>query len=283
VNSLPKRVVFLPDRPVDREGDLFSALVRDLGLENWAIDEDAGPDDIVAYIGRERAATRFGERVKTGPVAGHDGVYVLPSTAPEHRGKFYEGVWRNFVGHVLGRDLAVRDEYKGLAPEEIKARLDARRFEFALLAANIAYDINIGSIVRSANAFLAAEVVLYGRRKADLRGAMGAQNYENVVHVADAAALDAFLDTRRYSLVCLEDAPGSVALPAFEWPERPLLAFGQEGPGLPAEVLARADHTVVIPQYGSMRSINVGVAAGIAMYDWHAKRPRSSSGKQYDE
>jgi len=267
-----KRIVFLPDRPVDREGDLFFALVRDLGLDTWVLDEEAGPDDIVAYVGRERASARFGERVKTGPVAGHEGVYVLPSTAPEHRGKFFEGVWRNFASHVLGRDLAVRDEYKGLPSEEIKARLDAKRFEFGLLAANVAYDINVGSIVRSANAFLAAEVVLYGRRKADLRGAMGAQNYENLVHVADADALALFLVERKYSLVCFEDAPGAVALPAFEWPQRPLIAFGQEGPGLPSEVLSRADHTVVIPQFGSMRSINVGVAAGIAMYDWHAKR-----------
>ena len=264
-----RRIVFLPDRPVDREGDLFHALVRQLGLENWVLDAEPGPDDVVAYVGKERASAAFGERVRTGPFRG---AYVLPSTAPEHRAKFYEGVWRNFASYVLGRDLAVRDEYKGLPPEEIKAKLDARRFEFALLAANVAYDINLGSIVRSANAFLAREVVLYGRRKADLRGAMGAQNYENLVHVADAAALAAFLDERGYSLVCFEDTDDAVALPSFAWPARPLIAFGQEGPGLPGEVLARADHTVVIPQFGSMRSINVGVAAGIAMYDWHAKR-----------
>jgi len=266
-----KRIVFLPDRPVDRDGDLFHALVSELGLEHWVIDEEPGHDDVVAYVGKERATEAFGERVRTGPFRG---VYVLPSTAPEHRAKFYEGVWRNFASFVLGRDLAVRDEFKGLPTEEIKARLDAQRFEFGLLAANVAYDINIGSIVRSANAFLAAEVVLYGRRKADLRGAMGAQNYENLVHVADAGELDVLLENRAYSLVCLEDSPGAVELPNFEWPARPLLAFGQEGPGLPGEVLARAAHTVVIPQFGSMRSINVGVAAGIAMYDWHAKRAR---------
>jgi tRNA G18 (ribose-2'-O)-methylase SpoU len=92
--------------------------------------------------------------------------------------------------------------------------------------------------------------------------------------VPDAEALERLLDERAYSLVCFEDAPGASALPGFAWPERPLIAFGQEGPGLPAELLDRADSTVVIPQFGSMRSINVGVAAGIAMYDWHAKRIR---------
>ena len=263
-----KRVVFLPDRPVDREGDLFHALVAQLGLTDWVIDADPGPGDLVAYVGKERASERFGRRVRTGPV---EGVYVLPSTAPEHRGRFYEGVWRNFASHVLERDLAVRDEYKLLPPEEIKARLDRTRFPFALLAANVAYDFNIGSIIRSANAFLAGEVVIYGRRKADLRGAMGAHVYENVVHVPDGEALRVFVRERDYTLVCFEDAPGAVPLPTFEWPERPLIAFGQEGPGMPAEVIEAAAHTVVIPQFGSMRSINVGVAAGIAMYDWHAK------------
>ena len=266
-----KRIVFVPDRPVDRPGDLFAALVEDLGLTNWVVDEEPGPDDIVAYVGKETASRRFGRRVRTGPLAGEPGVYVLPSTAPQLRGKFYEGVWRNFASWVLGRDLAVRDEFKGMPTEEIKARLDERRFPFGLLAVNIAYDFNIGSILRSANAFLAGELVIYGRRKADLRGAMGAQNYENIVHLSDRDALEVFLDERAYSLVCFEHAEGAVDLPRFAWPARPLIAFGQEGPGLPQELLARADHKVVIPQFGSMRSINVGVAAGIAMYDWHAK------------
>jgi tRNA G18 (ribose-2'-O)-methylase SpoU len=268
-----RRIVFRPDRPVDREGDLFSALVAKLGLDDWVIDADPEEDDWIAYVGRERASEDYGRRVRTGPL--EDGVYVLPSTASELRAKFYEGVWRNFAAVVLGRDLAVRDEYKSLAPEEIKRRLDARRFDFALLAANVAYDINIGSIIRSANAFLAREVVIYGRRKADLRGAMGAQHYENLLYLADSGELDCYLEKRRSTLVCLEDAPGAVELPGFAWPERPVLAFGQEGPGLPDEILARADATVVIPQFGSMRSLNVGVAAGIAMYDWHAKRSRN--------
>jgi len=265
-----RRIVFRPDRPVDREGDLFEALVAKLGLDHWAVDEAPEEGDWIAYVGRERASEDYGRRVRTGPL--EEGVYVLPSTAPELRAKFYEGVWRNFAAMVLGRDLAVRDEFKGLPPEEIKRRLDARRFDFALLAANVAYDINIGSIIRSANAFLAREVAIYGRRKADLRGAMGAQHYEDLVYLADSAALGEFLENRRYTLVCFEDAPGAVELARFDWPARPLLAFGQEGPGLPPELLARADATVVIPQYGSMRSLNVGVAAGIAMYDWHAKR-----------
>ncbi len=261
------RIVFLPDRPVDREGDLFARLVAELGLTGFEIDGDPAKADFVAYIGRERATKDLGRRVKTGLVEGN--LYVLPSTAPEERRHFYEGQWRSFAARVLGRDLAVRDEYKGMAPEEIKAALDRKRFPFAVCVANIEYDFNLGTIIRNANAFLAREVVIYGRRKMDLRGAMGARVYENVVHVRDAEALAAH--ARGYKLVCFEEAPGAVPLAEFFWPPNPLMIFGQEGPGVPEEVRALADETVFIPLFGSMRSINVGVAAGIAMQDWHAR------------
>jgi tRNA(Leu) C34 or U34 (ribose-2'-O)-methylase TrmL len=263
------RIVFLPDRPVDREGDLFSRLVADLGLGDFEIDGDPATADFVAYVGRERASKDLGRRVKTGLVKGN--LYVLPSTAPEERRHFYEGQWRSFAARVLGRDLAVRDEYKGMAPEEIRAALDARRFPFAVCAANVEYDFNLGTIIRNANAFLAREVVIYGRRKMDLRGAMGAHVYENVVHVRDAEELAAHARARGYAVVCFEGAAGAVPLAEFAWPPDPLMIFGQEGPGIPAEVRALADATVFIPLFGSMRSINVGVAAGIAMHDWHAR------------
>ncbi len=260
------RIVFLPDRPVDREGDLFSRLVADLGLTDFEIDGDLAKADFVAYVGKERAAKDLGHRVKTGLVEGN--VYVLPSTAPEERRHFYEGQWRSFAAHVLGRDLAVRDEYKGMAPEEIKAALDRKRFPFAVCVANVEYDFNLGTIIRNANAFLAREVVIYGRRKMDLRGAMGAHVYENVVHVRDAAEFERHVRERGYKVVCFEEARGAVALQEFAWPPNPLMIFGQEGPGVPAEVRALANATVFIPLFGSMRSINVGVAAGIAMHDW---------------
>jgi tRNA(Leu) C34 or U34 (ribose-2'-O)-methylase TrmL len=272
------RIVFLPDRPVDREGDLFSRLVADLGLTGYEIDGDPAKADFVAYVGRERATKDLGRPVKTGLVKGN--LYVLPSTAPEERRHFFEGQWRSFAARVLGRDLAVRDEYKGMAPEEIKAALDAKRFPFAVCVANIEYDFNLGTIIRNANAFLAREVVIYGRRKMDLRGAMGAHVYENVVHVRDAA--DFAAHARGYKLVCFEEAAGAVPIQDFAWPPNPLMIFGQEGPGIPAEVRALADATVYIPLFGSMRSINVGVAAGIAIYDWHARhagdRHSTSSG-----
>lgn len=266
-----RRIVFLPDKPIDRPGDLFFDLVRALGLENFEIDAKPGGADFVAFIGKERAERQLGHRPKTGPQdmnLGGAEVYVLPSTAPELRGRFYEGVWRRFAAHVLRRDLAVRDEYKGMAPEAIKKALDEKRHAFGVLCANLVYDFNLGSIIRTANAFLAGEVVIYGRRKADLRGAMGSYVYENLVHIPDAAALDAFVADRGYTTVCFEETAAAVPLAELEWPPKPLMIFGQEGPGVPAELLERAALTAHIPQYGSIRSLNVSVAAGIAMYDW---------------
>lgn len=271
--GLPPRIVFLPDRAVDREGDLFPRLVAELELTHYEIDGDPATADFVAYVGRERASRDLGRRVKTGLVEGN--LYVLPSTAPEERRHFFEGQWRSFAARVLGRDLAVRDEFKGMAPEEIKKALDARRFPFSVCVANVEYDFNLGTIIRNANAFLAREVVICGRRKMDLRGAMGSHVYENVVHVRDAEELRA----RGSKLVCFEEAPGAVALEEFLWPPNPLMIFGQEGPGIPAEVRALADATVFIPLHGSMRSINVGVAAGIAMHDWHV-RAKEAKGRR---
>ena len=266
-----RRIVFLPDRPIDRPGDLFHDLVHELGLKNYEIDAEPAGADFVAFIGKERAERRLGYRPKTGPQdlkLGGAEVYVLPSTRPEQRGRFYEGVWRRFAAHVMRRDLAVRDEYKGMAPEAIKKALDEKRHAFGVLCANLVYDFNLGSIIRTANAFLAGEVVIYGRRKADLRGAMGSYVYENLVHIPNATALDTFVAERGYTTVCFEETAGAIPLAELEWPRKPLMIFGQEGPGVPSELLERAVHTVHIPQYGSIRSLNVSVAAGIAMHDW---------------
>jgi tRNA(Leu) C34 or U34 (ribose-2'-O)-methylase TrmL len=270
-----KRVVFYPDRPVDREGDLFFALLAELGIDEFEIEGDPAGADFVVFVGKERAREALGRAVKSGPQAERlEGaeVYVLPSTAPEQRGRFFEGAWRSFAAHLLGRDLAVRDEYKGLSPEQVKAALEPRRFDFSVLVANLVYDFNLGSIIRTANAFLAREVCIYGRKKADLRGAMGSYIYENVIHLPDLEALDRHAAAGGWSVVCFEEVEGAEPLAGFRWPERPLMVFGQEGPGVPEELRRRADFTVVIPQFGSIRSLNAGVAAGIAMYDWHAKR-----------
>jgi len=266
------RVLFLPDTPVDQPGDCFRALVARLGLEDFALEGEEAGAACVAFVGTRRAEERFGRGVKCGRVPGAGEFWVLPSTARERRGTFYEGVWREFAGHVLGRDLAVRDEYRGMAPGEIREALAARRFPFGVLLVNLVYDFNVASVIRNANAFLAREVCLFGRRRVDTHGAMGTQRYETLVHLPDEAALDRHIAEQSYALVCFEETPDARPLPAFVWPERPLMAFGQEGAGLPPSLLSRAAARVFIPQHGSIRSLNLAVAAGIAMYSWHTAR-----------
>jgi tRNA G18 (ribose-2'-O)-methylase SpoU len=133
---------------------------------------------------------------------------------------------------------------------------------------NWQHDFNIGSVVRTANAFLAAEVHIVGLRRWNRRGAMVTDRYQHVRHHPDAAALVAWADTAGLPLIGIDNLPGSVPLETFDLPRDCVLVFGQEGPGLSAEVRAVCTHVLSIAQYGSTRSINAGAAAAIAMHGW---------------
>jgi len=162
----------------------------------------------------------------------------------------------------------VADRYRYWSVEAIVADLDQRRHPFHVAIENLGHDFNIGSIVRTANAFLAAEVHIVGRRRWNRRGAMVTDRYQHVRHHADIASLAAFAAAEDLPVVAVDNGPGAVPIETAVLPERCLLLFGQEGPGLTAEARAAAVMTVSIAQFGSTRSINVGVAAGIAMHAW---------------
>jgi tRNA G18 (ribose-2'-O)-methylase SpoU len=162
----------------------------------------------------------------------------------------------------------VADRYRYWTVEAIVADLDLRRHPFHVAIENLGHDFNIGSIVRTANAFLAAEVHIVGRRRWNRRGAMVTDRYQHVRHHADIASMAAFAAAGDLPIVAVDNGPGAVPIETAVLPERCLLLFGQEGPGLTAEARAAAVRTVSIAQFGSTRSINVGVAAGIAMHAW---------------
>jgi tRNA G18 (ribose-2'-O)-methylase SpoU len=170
----------------------------------------------------------------------------------------------------------VVDRYRYWTLEAIVADLDRRRHPFHVAIENFGHDLNIGTVVRTANAFLAAEVHIVGRRRWNRRGAMVTDRYQHVRHHADVAGLAAFAGTHDLPLVAVDNHPGAVPLETAALPERCVLLFGQEGPGLTAEAREAATLTVSIAQFGSTRSINAGVAAGIAMHAWirqHAELP----------
>lgn len=170
----------------------------------------------------------------------------------------------------------VADRYRYWKLDAIVADLDTRRHDFAVAIENWQYDLNIGSIVRTANAFLAAEVIIVGQRRWNRRGAMVTERYQHVRQVETVDDLVALAHDTGRELVGVDNTPGSEPLERAELPRRALFVFGQEGPGLSPEASAAAGHTLSIAQYGSTRSINAAVAAGIVMHSWirrHADDP----------
>ncbi len=162
----------------------------------------------------------------------------------------------------------VVDEYRYWSLDAIVADLDARRHPFHVAIENFAHDFNIGSVVRTANAFLAREVHIVGRRRWNRRGAMVTDRYQHVRHHEDAAALAAWAGDQGLPLIGIDNLPGSVPLETADLPEACVLLFGQEGEGLSDQARVRVDQVLSIAQYGSTRSINAGAAAAIAMHAW---------------
>ncbi|CAN5142402.1 rRNA methyltransferase [soil metagenome] len=180
---------------------------------------------------------------------------------------------------AAGDRRSVVDRYRYWRVEAIVADLDLRRHDFHVGIENWAHDLNIGTVVRTANAFLAAEVHIVGRQRWNRRGAMVTDRYLHVRHHPDAGELAAWCAAAEVPIVGVDNLPGAVPLESFALPRRCLLLFGQEGGGLSEPARGAAAVVCSIAQYGSTRSINAGVASGIAMHAWirqHAGPPEAT-------
>lgn len=173
---------------------------------------------------------------------------------------------RDLLEHGDRRNVIDRYRYWTMAA--IVADLDEKRHPFHVAIENWQHDMNIGSIVRSANAFGAAEVHIIGKRRWNRRGAMVTDRYQHVRHHEDVAAFAAWADATGLPILAIDNVDGSVPVDRSDLPERCVLLFGQEGPGLSPEALAAASGVVEIAQYGSTRSINASAAAAVVMYEW---------------
>ena len=162
----------------------------------------------------------------------------------------------------------VVDRYRYWSVEAVKDDLDRRRHPFHVAIENWEHDRNIGTVVRTANAFAAAAVHIVGRRRWNRRGAMMTDVYQHVRHHASVQDLAEWAAAESLPIVGIDNLPGAAPLESAELPERCVLLFGQEGPGLSEDARAAADQVLSIAQFGSTRSINAGVAAGIAMHAW---------------
>ena len=188
----------------------------------------------------------------------------------------WEGEWPTGEQHderllAEGDRRNVVDRYRYWRLEAIVADLDTRRHDFHVAIENWRHDFNIGTIVRTANAFLAAEVHIVGNRRWNRRGAMVTDRYQHVRHHSTADDLAAYLRERAggaVPLLGIDNLPGSAHLESMEIPRRVCFLFGQEGPGLSEAARQACDGTFSIAQFGSTRSINASAAAAIAMHTW---------------
>jgi tRNA G18 (ribose-2'-O)-methylase SpoU len=170
----------------------------------------------------------------------------------------------------------VVDRYRYWTMEAVVADIDAHRHGFHVAVENWQHDMNIGSIVRSANAFAADTVHIIGRRRWNKRGAMVTDRYQHVLHHPDVETFLAWAREQRLPVLAVDNVEGSVPIETFDLPERCVLVFGQEGPGLSPEALAAAEAVLEISQFGSTRSINAAAAAAVVMHSWvvrHRFRP----------
>lgn len=200
---------------------------------------------------------------------------ALPGVGP------WPGTWPDdphYDPHLLefGDRRNVVDRYRYWRLEAIVADLDTRRHPFHVAIENWQHDFNIGSVVRTANAFLASEVHIVGNRKWNRRGAMVTDRYQHVRHHPDLDHLAAWARAEGVAVLGIDNLPGSVPLETYDLPRSCVLLFGQEGPGLTDDARTHVDAVLSIAQFGSTRSINAGAAAAIAMHAWirqHAGSP----------
>ncbi len=170
------------------------------------------------------------------------------------------------------------DHYKYWTHEAIMTDLDTRRNNFSVLCCNLLNDFNIATVVRNSNAFLAKEVLVYGNKRYDRRGTVGTHIYTNFKHVKEIDDLKSEISNlykkhKSLRIVGIDNVHNAFSVNDYSWSkdDHTLMVFGQEQVGIPEEVLEICHDKIYIKQYGSVRSLNVGTASGVAMYDYCSK------------
>ena len=230
------------------------------------------PEDVTVTSGVDPDFDFWGNGEKPGGVAGVGPWVEEHPEESQPTGEQYdqcllaEGDHRNVV-----------DKYRYWTVDAIRADLARTHTSLHIAIENLEHDLNIGSIVRTGNAFNVGGVHIVGKKRWNRRGALVTDRYMDVHHHADVASLVEWARANDYTLVAVDNMDGSqpieTALEAGSTllPERSLLIFGQESKGLTAELLSVADQAAYIPQFGSTRSMNVAAAAAIAMHVWVMK------------
>jgi tRNA G18 (ribose-2'-O)-methylase SpoU len=174
------------------------------------------------------------------------------------------------IDHINSRKANVIDFYKDWQTQDIRADLQKGRSEAIMIFENIDYNINIGCAIRSNNAFLGKEVYICGRRRYDKRSTAGTGHYENVYHADTIKEVIDYVHSLGYTVYAIDNIMDydPVNLMDTSLPQRSAFVFGEEGPGLTKEAIDLCDSMLYIGMYGSVRSLNVAVAAGIVQYEY---------------
>lgn len=162
----------------------------------------------------------------------------------------------------------VLDKYRYWSVEAIVADLDTKRHKLQIAIENWQHDLNIGSVVRTANAFNVDAVHIVGKRDWNKRGAMVTDRYLKIIHHPTVEDFSIWCKANNLPIIGIDNMPGSTQLENAQLPESCVLLFGQEGAGMSEEALAVCDVLYEINQYGSTRSMNASAAGAIAMYHW---------------
>lgn len=167
-----------------------------------------------------------------------------------------------------GDSRNVLDKYRYWTVEAIKTDVDLNRSELEIAVENVGRDFNMGTIIRNANAFNVKTVHVIGSRQWNKRGAMKTDAYLHLQYHETPEAFFEIMKQNNREVIAIDIVDGAVPLGEAKLPRNAVLVFGAEGPGLSSELLHGASKVIMIEQFGSTRSVNVGVASGIAMYAW---------------
>lgn len=187
------------------------------------------------------------------------GPHPLPLPTDEH---FDEALLAN------GDSRNIVDQYRYWKTEAIKADLALNRAAVEVAIENWQHDLNIGSLVRSANAFNVRRVHIIGKKHWNQHGALMTDKYLDLLHHTSIENFLEYVNSHHFPLICFENNTESVPLETFVFPENPILAFGNEGLGMSETLLTEATSVVHISQHGSVRSINASAAGAIALFEW---------------
>lgn len=170
-----------------------------------------------------------------------------------------------------GDDRNVVDEFRYLTVDAITERLTARRIPVEIAIENWQHDLNIGALVRTANAFNVNRFHVIGQKHWNPNGAVGTYKYIDIKHHKNIAEFQTHCQELALPIIGLENSENSTPLEQAKLPTKCVLLLGNEGLGLTAEAAAVCDQLFEISQSGSVRSMNASAAGAIALYAWRTQ------------